>query len=94
MAIVQIADVVVPRIFTPYVQQLTEEKTALIQAGALVRDNMLDNLLAGGGSGAAIGAAIGGGVGAASGAMAKGKQINLPTESRLIFSLKAPVPIN
>jgi hypothetical protein len=49
MAQTQIADVVVPRIFTPYVQQLTEEKTALIQAGALARDAMLDDMLAGGG---------------------------------------------
>jgi hypothetical protein len=50
--------------------------------------------IAGGGSGAAIGAAIGGGAGAVSGAAAKGKQINLPTESRLIFTLTAPVPMN
>lgn len=50
--------------------------------------------LAGGGSGAAIGAAVGGGVGAISAAGAKGKQINLPAETRLIFSLKAPVPMN
>lgn len=50
--------------------------------------------LAGGGSGAAIGAAVGGGVGAISAAAAKGKQLNLPSETRLIFSLKAPVPMN
>ncbi|MCI0391688.1 MAG: hypothetical protein MOB07_23330 [Acidobacteria bacterium] len=49
MAVTQIADVIVPRVFTPYVQQLTEEKTALIQAGALVPDAMLNDLLAGGG---------------------------------------------
>lgn len=49
MAVTQIADVVVPRVFTPYTQQLTEEKTELIQAGALVRDIVLDELLAGGG---------------------------------------------
>jgi hypothetical protein len=49
MAITQVSDVVVPSIFTPYVQQLTEEKTALIEAGALVRDAALDALLAGGG---------------------------------------------
>lgn len=42
--------------------------------------------LAGGGSGAAIGAAVGGGVGAISAAGAKGKQINVPSETRLIFS--------
>ena len=50
--------------------------------------------IAGGGSGAAIGAAVGAGVGAVSAAGAKGKQINVPSESRLIFALKAPVPLN
>ena len=50
--------------------------------------------LAGGGQGAAIGAAVGGGVGAASAAASKGKQINVPTETRLIFALSAPVPMN
>jgi hypothetical protein len=50
--------------------------------------------IAGGGSGAAIGAAIGGGAGAVSGAAAKGKQINVATETRLIFSLTAPLPMN
>ena len=50
--------------------------------------------IAGGGSGAAIGAAVGAGVGAASAAGAKGKQLNVPTETRLLFSLKAPVPLN
>lgn len=46
---VAIADIVVPRIFTPVVQQKTEEKTRLIQSGALVRDRALDALLSGGG---------------------------------------------
>ena len=50
--------------------------------------------IAGGGSGAAIGAVVGGGVGAVSGAAAKGKQINVATETRLIFSLAAPLPLN
>jgi hypothetical protein len=50
--------------------------------------------IAGGGKGAAIGAVVGGGVGAASGAAAKGKQLNVPTETRLLFSLQAPVPLN
>ena len=50
--------------------------------------------IAGGGKGAAIGAAVGGGLGAASGAASKGKQINVPTETRLIFSLAAPLPMN
>lgn len=47
--IVQIADVVVPEIFTPYVQQLTEEKSRIISSGVAVRDGLLDDLLAGGG---------------------------------------------
>ena len=50
--------------------------------------------IAGGGEGAAIGAAVGAGVGAISAAGAKGKQINLPSETRVIFSLTAPVPLN
>ena len=49
--------------------------------------------LAGGGSGAAIGAAVGGGVGAVSAAGAKGKQIDLPSESRLTFTLKSSLPV-
>lgn len=45
----QISDVVVPEIFTPYVQQLTEQKARIIQSGAGTRDGALDQLLAGGG---------------------------------------------
>lgn len=45
----QVADVVVPEIFTPYVQQLTEEKARLIQSGILVRNPAIDGMLAGGG---------------------------------------------
>ena len=46
MALVQITDVVVPEVFTPYIQQLTEEKTRLIQSGAAARSPVLDQLLA------------------------------------------------
>lgn len=49
MALVQVADVVVPSIFTPYSQQVTEEKSRMIQSGALVRDGAIDQKLAGGG---------------------------------------------
>jgi hypothetical protein len=45
----QVSDVVVPEIFTAYVQQLTEEKARLVQSGALARDALMDQLLAGGG---------------------------------------------
>ena len=44
-----ISDVIVPAIFTPYTQQLTMEKTAIVQSGVAARDDFLDNLLAGGG---------------------------------------------
>jgi hypothetical protein len=46
---VRISDVIVPSIFTPYVQQLTMEKTAILQSGAAVIDPALTALLAGGG---------------------------------------------
>lgn len=49
MAEVRVADVVVPEIFAPYVQTLTEQKTALIDSGVVVRDEALDGFLAGGG---------------------------------------------
>lgn len=45
----KVADIVVPQIFTPYVQQLTEEKARLVQSGALMRDASIDGFLAGGG---------------------------------------------
>lgn len=44
-----ISDVVVPEIFTPYVQQETEQKSRMISSGAVVRDTFIDGLLAGGG---------------------------------------------
>lgn len=45
-----VADVVVPEIFTPYVQQITEEKSRLIGSGAMVSDPMIAEKLAGGGN--------------------------------------------
>lgn len=47
--ITQIDDVIVPENFTPYVQQLTEEKARLVQSGAVARNAQLDADLAGGG---------------------------------------------
>lgn len=47
--ITQLADVIVPEIFVPYVQQLTEEKSRIIQSGAAVRDPNIDQFLGGGG---------------------------------------------
>ncbi len=45
----QVSDVVVPEIFNPTVQQITEEKSRIIQSGAMVRDAAIDADLAGGG---------------------------------------------
>ncbi len=49
MATTQIADVVVPSLFTPYAQQITREKSRLIQSGVMVADAELNDFLAGGG---------------------------------------------
>ena len=49
MAQTQISDVIVPEIFTPYVQQLTEQKSRIIQSGAMTQDSSIVSLLAGGG---------------------------------------------
>ena len=49
MAVTKITDVIVPEIFTPYVQNLTEEKIAFSLGGAVVRNPVIDDLLAGGG---------------------------------------------
>jgi hypothetical protein len=45
----RISDVVVPAIFSPYAQQLTQEKSRLIRSGALTPDALLSQELAGGG---------------------------------------------
>lgn len=47
--LVKIEDVVVPEIFTPIAQQMTMEKSALIQSGAMVMDSGLSAMLGGGG---------------------------------------------
>lgn len=44
-----VSDIVVPAIFTPYVQQLTEEKARIIQSGVAARNPQVDAMLAGGG---------------------------------------------
>lgn len=47
--VTRISDVVVPEVFTPYAQLMTQEKSRLIQSGAVVVDAELSNLLNGGG---------------------------------------------
>lgn len=45
----KVADIVVPEIFTPYVQQISEQKSRLIQSGAMVMNPSLSAMLSGGG---------------------------------------------
>ena len=47
--VVRLSDVIVPPIFSPIVQLMTEEKSRLIRSGAVVRDAVLDADLAGAG---------------------------------------------
>lgn len=49
MAVTQLSDLVVPTRFTQWTQQRTEQKSALIRSGAVVRDAVLDGLLTTGG---------------------------------------------
>jgi len=47
--LVQVSDIVVPQLFTPYVLNVTEQKARLIQSGVMARSPLLDQFLAGGG---------------------------------------------
>lgn len=49
MALTQITDVVVPRVFTPYMQLLSVENSAFVQSGVAQLDPEFDSLLSGGG---------------------------------------------
>lgn len=49
MAVTKIADVIVPEVFTPYVQQITESKSRVVASGLVARSPALDALLVGGG---------------------------------------------
>ncbi len=49
MAVVKIADVVVPAVFTEYVQLLTSQRSAFVQSGVIEQGPLFDALLAGGG---------------------------------------------
>ena len=68
-----------------------KRNTALIGGGAGV--GALVGAIAGGGKGAAIGAAAGAGAGTAGAAATGEKNVTIPAESVLTFSLKAPVTV-
>ncbi len=48
MAVTRLTDLVIPEVFTPYVQLLTEEKSAFRASGVLESSPLLDALLGGG----------------------------------------------
>ncbi len=49
MAVTALADVIVPEVWVPYVQQQTTEKSALVQSGIISSSPELDNLVTQGG---------------------------------------------
>ena len=68
-----------------------KRSAAVIGGGAAL--GALIGGLAGGGKGAAIGAGVGAGGGTAVQALTKGQQVKIPSETRLDFTLHAPVDI-
>jgi BON domain len=68
-----------------------KRSAAVIGGGAAL--GALIGGLAGGGKGAAIGAGVGAGGGTAVQAMTRGQQVKIPSETRLDFTLHAPVQI-
>lgn len=45
--VTRLADLIVPEVFAPYLQQITEQKSRLIRSGAVRRNSYLDTFLAG-----------------------------------------------
>jgi hypothetical protein len=68
------------------------KRTAVTTGGGAVGGALIGGL-AGGGKGAGIGALIGGGAGLAGGALTGNKQIEIPAESALSFTLAAPLTL-
>jgi BON domain len=68
-----------------------KRSAAVIGGGAAL--GALIGGIAGGGRGAAIGAGVGAGGGTAVQAMTKGQQVKIPSETRLDFTMHAPIPV-
>lgn len=68
-----------------------KRSAATIGGGAAL--GALIGAVAGGGKGAAIGAAVGGGAGTGVQVLTKGQQVNIPSETRLDFTLQQPLDI-
>jgi len=69
------------------------KRTAVLAGGGTALGALVGGL-AGGGKGAAIGAVAGAGAGGAGAAFTGNKELVLPAESALSFTLKAPVTVN
>lgn len=68
------------------------KRSAAVIGGGAVLGAIIGGI-AGGGKGAAIGAAAGGGGGAAVQALTKGEQVKIPAETKLEFTLHAPIDV-
>jgi outer membrane biosynthesis protein TonB len=68
------------------------KRSAAVIGGGTVLGALVGGL-AGGGKGAAIGAGVGAGTGTAVQVMTKGEQVKIPAETRLDFTLHAPVAV-
>ena len=68
------------------------KRTAATTGGGAAGGALIGGI-AGGGTGAAIGAAVGAGAGFIGGALTGNKQIEIPAESALSFTLSAPLTI-
>jgi hypothetical protein len=67
------------------------QQAAVIGGGAII--GAVIGAIAGGGKGAAIGAGVGGGAGAGGVLLSRDKPAELPSETRVVFRLKSPVPL-
>ncbi len=69
------------------------QRSAKVIGGGAVLGAIIGGI-AGGGKGAAIGAAAGGGAGTAVQALTKGEQVKIPAETKLEFTLHAPLDVS
>ena len=67
------------------------DEAAKVAGGAIV--GAMIGAIAGGGKGAAIGAGVGGGAGAGDVLLTRAKPAEIPSETRVTFRLKSPVPL-
>ncbi len=82
-------------VVTSEVTQVSDSRTRQTarRAGGLAAAGAVIGAIAGGGKGAAIGATAGAGAGAGVQIFTKGPKVNIPSESRLQFTLQQPVQL-